>query len=168
MAYYIGTEKEYDGAFPFTTIACITTACRISSEIMAKTKRRTRRISPSVPNLGKKLVISNFIPFTTLNLIFAFSFFTSTIIRVIQQTQIGVPKISIHSTVILICLFLSNSEAKTHFKHRLAALRGVDMEPAHPIPCKSVSPPALVVPTPCPSVKSHHHDDIVLLALEKC
>ena len=131
VAYYIGTEKEYDGVFPFAIIAYITTGCMISSEIVAQTKTRKRKISPAVANTpngnpGKNLVISNFIPFTTLNIIFAFSIVISAIIRVIQQTQIGVPKLSIQMVIMLICLLFSNPKAKRHFKRRCSALRGVD------------------------------------------
>ena len=103
----------------------------ISSEIIAQTKTRKRKISPAVANTqngnpSKNLVISNFIPFTTLNLIFAFSIVTSTIIRVIQQTQIGVPNLSIQMVVMLICLLFSNSEAKKHFTRRYDAFRELD------------------------------------------
>ena len=131
VAYYIGSEKEYDGVFPFAILAYVTTACMISSEIIAKIKARKRKISPAsarIPkiSLGKNLVISNFIPFTTLNLIFAFSIVTSTVIRVIQQTQIGVPNLSIQMVVMRICLLFSNSEAKKHFKRRYAAFRELD------------------------------------------
>ena len=101
-----------------------------SSEIFAKMKKRKRRISPAVGhtkiNLGKSLVISNFIPFTTLNLIFAFSIVISAIIKVIQQTQIGVPNLSIQMVVMQICLLYFNSEAKTHFNRRYAAFMEVN------------------------------------------
>ena len=130
-AYYIGTEMDYDGACPFAILAYITTACMISSEILAKIKERKRRISPAtaiIPDihLVKSLVISNFIPFTTLNLIFAFSIVTSAMIKVFQQTQIGVLNLSIQMVVMQICLLFSNSEAKKHFKRRFAAFREVD------------------------------------------
>jgi hypothetical protein len=130
-AYYIGTEMDYNGASPFAILAYITTGCMISSEILAKIKKRKRRISPamaSIPdiNLVKSLVISNFIPFTTLNIIFAFSIVISAIIKVFQQKQIGVPILSIQMVVMQICLLFSNSEAKKHFKRRLAAFREVD------------------------------------------
>ena len=75
VAYYIGTEKNYEGGFPFIVLAFITTACMVSSEVIAKTKKR--KISPKVPNAStsqvNNFIISNLIPFTTLNLIFAFS-----------------------------------------------------------------------------------------------
>ena len=130
-AYYIGTEKEYYGAHPFAILAYITTACMISSEIFAKVKERQRKISPvitSTPsiNVCKTLVISNFIPFKTLNLIFAFSIVISAIIKVIQQTQIGVPNLSIQMVVMQICLLLSNFEAKKYFKRRYATFREVN------------------------------------------
>ena len=129
VAYYIGSEKEYDGVFPFAILAYVTTACMVSSEIIAKIKTRKRKIRPAtakIPNikLSTKLVISNFIPFTTLNnLIFTFSIVTSTVIRVIQ---IGVPNLSIQMVVMLICLLFSNSEAKKHCKRRYAAFRELD------------------------------------------
>jgi hypothetical protein len=129
-AYYIGTEKEYNGARPFAILAYITTACMISSEIFAKIKKRKRRISPAITktniNLSKSLVISNFIPFTTLNLIFALSIVVCAIIKVIQPTQIGVPNLSIQMVVMQMCLLFSNFEAKKHFMRRYAAFREVD------------------------------------------
>jgi hypothetical protein len=130
-AYYIGTEKNYDGACPFAILAYITTGCMISSEILAKTKKRKRRISPATSNtpninLVRSLVISNFIPFTTLNLIFALSIVISAIIKVFQQTQIGVPILSIQMVIMQICLLFSNYEAKKHFKRRFDAFREVD------------------------------------------
>ena len=130
-AYYIGTEKEYYGARPFAILAYITTACMISSEVFAKLKERQRKISPAITNtpsinVCKTLVIPNFIPFTTLNLIFAFSIVISAIIKVIQHTQIGVPNLSIQMVVMQICLLLSNFEAKKYFKRRYATFREVN------------------------------------------
>ena len=95
-------------------------------ERIAKIKTRKRKIRPAtakIPNIkfGTKLVISNFIPLTTLNnLIFTFSIVTSTVIGVIQ---IGVPNLSIQMVVMLVCLLFSNSEAKKHCKRRYAAFR---------------------------------------------
>jgi hypothetical protein len=130
-AYYTGTEKEYNGARPFAMLAYITTACMISSEFFAKSKERQRQISPATTNtpsihVCKTLVISNFIPFTTLNLIFALSNVICAIIKVIQPTQIGVPNLSIQMVVMQICLLFSNSDAKKYFKRRYAAFREVD------------------------------------------
>ena len=108
----------------------------VSSEIFAKMKKRKSQISPAIANtninMGKSLVISNFIPFTTLNLIFAFSIVISAIIKVIQQTQIGVPNLSIQMVVMQICLLYSNFEAKKHFNRRYAAFMEVDqIQPIH-------------------------------------
>ena len=129
VAYYIGSEKGYEGGFPFIVLAFITTACMVSSEVIAKLKKR--KISPEAPNAQtsqvSKLIISNLIPFTTLNLIFAFSIVISVVIRSIQKTQIGIPNISIQITVVLVCLLFSNPDAKKHFQRRSAAFRGVDL-----------------------------------------
>jgi hypothetical protein len=76
-----------------------------------------------------KMVISNLIPFTKLNLIFAFGIVVAAIIKIFQRTQIGVPKMSIQIAVMLLCLLFSNSEAKTHFKKRCAKFRGVKLYP---------------------------------------
>ena len=78
------------------------------------------------------MVISNLIPFTSLNLIFAFSIVISVVIRLIQTTQIGVPKLSIQIVVMLICLLFSNSKAKIYFKTKCAAHRQRDMS-VHPL-----------------------------------
>ena len=110
-AYYIGIEKEYDGEYIFAIMAFITTACMVSSEIIAKTRKRT-----VTRNQSRNMVIPNLIPFTTLNLIFAFSIVFSTIVRVIQKTKIGVPNLSIQIVVMLMCLLMSNTEAKAQIK----------------------------------------------------
>ena len=125
-AYYIGVEKRIDGHFCFIILALVTTACMILSEIIAKTRKR--KINPviakvSQKSIDKKMVISNLIPFTRLNLIFAFSIVISVVIRLIQTTQIGVPYLSIQIVVMLICLLLSNSKAKFQFKTKCAAHR---------------------------------------------
>ena len=130
-AYYIGSEKKYDGNFPYIILMGITGICMVSSEIVAKARKR--KINPGSPkiasvNQGKNMVISNLIPFTRLNLIFAFSGIISAIIRVIQRTQLGVPKLSIQIVVMLICLLLSNSGAKTHFKRKFCSMCGMDPE----------------------------------------
>ena len=133
-AYYIGSEKKYDGDFPYIIIMGITTICMVSSEIVAKTRKRKIEPSSSKPvnaNQSKNMVISNLIPFTRLNLIFAFSGIISAVIRIIQRTQIGVPKLSIQIVVMLICLLLSNSEAKKHFMRKCSSMRGLDPEVYH-------------------------------------
>jgi hypothetical protein len=68
------------------------------------------------------LVISNLIPFTRLNTIFAFSIVVSAVIKVVQSTQIGLPKLSIQITAMLLCLLFSNSEALTRAKKKVATL----------------------------------------------
>ena len=88
-------------------------------------------------NQGKNMVISNLIPFTRLNLIFAFGCFINAIIRVVQRTQIGFPNLSIQIVVMLICLLFSNSEAKKHCKRRSATLRWMDS----PFNCQSAVTP---------------------------
>ena len=123
-AYYIGIEKEYDGEFIFAIMAFVTTACMVSSEIIAKTRKRKKspdRSKTLTRNRSRNMVIPNLIPFTTLNLIFAFSIFFSTIVRVIQKTKFGLPNLSIQIVVMLICLLMSNTEAKAQFKRRLAS-----------------------------------------------
>jgi glucan phosphoethanolaminetransferase (alkaline phosphatase superfamily) len=99
-------------------MAFVTTACMVSSEIIAKTRKRTL-----TRNRSRNMVIPNLIPFTTLNLIFAFSIVFSTIVRVIQKTKIGVPNLSTQIVVMLICLLMSNTEAKAQFKQRVASIR---------------------------------------------
>ena len=83
------------------------------------------------------MVISNLIPFTRLNLIFAFSIVTSVVIRIIQTTRIGVPYLSIQIVVMLICLLLSNSKAKFQFKTKCAAHRKRYMS-VHPLPKQAI------------------------------
>ena len=73
------------------------------------------------------MVISNLIPFTKLNLIYAFDFFVNAIVKLFNPTQMGVPKLSLHGSMMLLLLVLSNSEARYHFKRKVAAWRGVDL-----------------------------------------
>ena len=74
--------------------------------------------------MEKNMIISNLIPFTRLNLIFAFDFFINSIVKLFNPTQIGVPKLSIHANVMLLLLILTNCEARSHFQRKLAAWRG--------------------------------------------
>ena len=76
---------------------------------------------------GKNMVIANLIPFTTLNLAFAFGFVVNAFIKVLNTTQIGVPKLSIHMNVMLLLLVYSNSDARSHFKRKLTSWRGGDL-----------------------------------------
>jgi hypothetical protein len=117
-SYYIGQEKEFTGEFPFTVLVYVVAACMITSEIIAT--RKKRKIRPENPkksqgNQGKKMVIFKLIPFTRLNLIFAFSALLTAMIRILQRTQ-KVPNLSIQLVVMLLCLLATNREAKLHFK----------------------------------------------------
>ena len=122
VGYYIGSEREYDGEFPFTVLGYLCAVAMISSEIVAKIKRK--KINPARQNNTNRmsLVISNLIPFTRLNTIFAFSIVVSAVIKVVQSTQIGLPKLSIQITAMLLCLLFSNDEALTHTKKKVAPL----------------------------------------------
>ena len=103
----------------------------VSSEIIAKTRKnkiRPTRFDCDEANQGKKMIISNLIPFTRLNLIFAFGILISAIIKVFQRSQIGVPKLSIQVMVMLLCLLLTNHKAKTHVKQKIKSMRGIRLE----------------------------------------
>ena len=104
----------------------------IISELVA-IMRRPKRTRPTPPNnsnsqknQGKNLVIANLIPFTTLNMAFALGFVLNALIKALNPTQIGMPKLSIHVTVMMVLLVWSNSDARSHFKRRLASWRGQD------------------------------------------
>ena len=61
-AYYIGIEKEYDGEFIFAIMAFVTTACMVSSEIIAKTRKRKKspdRSKTLTRNRSRNMVIHN-------------------------------------------------------------------------------------------------------------
>ena len=114
---------------PLNIWAIFTGSCLIASEIIARTRKT--KVSPlqgtsTHGNKGKNMVISNFIPFTRLNRISAFSVVFVAIIKVVQSTQIGLPTISIYCTVQLLLFVLTNEEAKKHFRRKLAAWRGTD------------------------------------------
>ena len=132
VAYYIGTEKKQEGVFSFVILAYTSIACMITSEVFAKFKQRKRRVSPAGEPSRNQLIIYNFIPFTTLNVIFATGFFISGFIRLFQRTQTGFPNLSIHAVIMLLCLLGSNSAAKKHFRRHLGlqGQAGVDVEVA--------------------------------------
>ena len=111
MAYYIGQEKEFSGNFPIYMMAYTTAFSMIISEIIAKTRK------PKITPINKPICNSNsnFIPFTTLNQIFAFGFLFKNIIRLFQCTQTGLPKISIQVTLMLFLILVSNSETRLAF-----------------------------------------------------
>ena len=125
VAYYIGTEKEYKGSLPLGVLISFLGACVVISEIVAWLKRK--KISPAQPDNSNN-IISNLIPFTKLNFTFTFSAIVSAIIKFLQRSQVGVPKLSIQAGVMLVCLALANSEAKAHFIKRVASWRGEDLE----------------------------------------
>ena len=73
------------------------------------------------------MIISNLIPFKSLNLIIAIDFVINAIVKLLNPTQIGLPKLSIHGNVMLLLLVLTNPDARSHFKRKLAAWRGRDV-----------------------------------------
>ena len=81
-------------------------------------------------NQEKKMIISNLIPFTRLNLIFAFGILISAIIKVFERSQIGVPKLSIQVMVMLLCLLLTNQKAKMPVKYNIISMRGINLFPS--------------------------------------
>ena len=129
-AYYIGTEKKLSIPLQFVFLAISAAICMVASEIVARIKRK--RISPvqaanSNNTRGKNMVISNLIPFTNLNLIMAFNFVVGSFIKVFATTEMGVPTISINTSVTLLLLVFTNSEARSHFKRKVVAWRRVDI-----------------------------------------
>ena len=91
------------------------------------------------------MVIANLIPFTTLNLAFAFGFVVTVLIKALNPTQIGMPKLSINVSVMLVSLVWSNSDARSHFKRKLALWRGqdfvevIDLQPLQAINQQAIS-----------------------------
>ena len=72
------------------------------------------------------MVISNLIPFTRLNMIISFCVVVQAVIKFFQKTQIGMPTISIHCSLVLLLIMLTNPAARKHFRRKLAGWRGVD------------------------------------------
>ena len=98
----------------------------VISEIVAKVKKK--KINPTgQANPGKITMRQHFIPFTNLNLAYAFGILIRVLLDVIVTTKLGFPKISIHLTIMLFCLLLCNPAAKAHLKRRFEAWRGLDM-----------------------------------------
>ena len=117
-AYYIGTEKKQTGPQAFVYLAISAAICMVLSESIARIKRK--KISPVQATNSNNMVISNLIPFTNLNLIVAYDFVIITIIKVFGPIQTGVPNISVHSSAVLLLLVITNSEARSHFKRKMA------------------------------------------------
>ena len=142
---------EYSSPLFFLFVASFTASCMIFSEIVAR-MRPTNRVRPALPNkshtqnrYGKNMVIANLIPFTTLNLAFAFGFVVTVLIKALNPTQIGMPKLSINVSVMLVSLVWSNSDARSHFKRKLALWRGqdfvevIDLQPLQAINQQAIS-----------------------------
>ena len=97
----------------------------VLSEIIARIKRKKK--SPVPATSSNNMVISNLIPFTNLNLIVAYDFVVLTLIKAFGPLQMGVPNISIHTSVMLLLLVFTNYEARSHFKRKVAIWTGVDI-----------------------------------------
>ena len=102
----------------------------VLSEIIANIQIGQNRIGTTQTNTrsvnhSNKFVISNFIPFKTVHFIFAFSIIATSVIKAIQQTQIGFPYMSIQTVIMLICLLFSNYEAKSHLKRQFDIFYGL-------------------------------------------
>ena len=115
VAYYIGHEKEYDGETAYVMLAYLTSASMVASEIVAKIKKRKVRDTGNITCEGNRL-ITNLIPFTNLNIIFAFSFSVNAVIHVIQDKQVGAPNLSIQVVIILACLLITNKNARLQLR----------------------------------------------------
>ena len=131
VAYYIGSEKDFDGVFPYTILGFFTALAMVAAEFVAK--KRKRKVGPAKPilenpNQKKSLVISNLIPFTTLNVIFAFGVVVSAVIKLVEPSQYGVPKLSIQIVVMLLCLLHTNKEAKQRVRNKIKAKRGAGLD----------------------------------------
>ena len=129
-AFYIETEKKYTFPLSFFLLTVFTAISMIVSKVFARMGRK--RTSPvqanNITNHHKtNMIISNLIPFTTLNYIYALDLIVNAIVKLFNPTQMGLPKLSIHVSVMLLLLVLSNSEAKRHFKRKVAAGRGRDL-----------------------------------------
>ena len=124
VAYHIGHEKEFSGGTVYAFQVILTALVMLLSEIIARRKRRkVGHNSNSDPS--QNFIISNFIPFTNLNVIFAISIFVTAFIKLIEKQQRGIPKLSIQCTIILLCLLITNKEAKTYSKKKLTNTLGL-------------------------------------------
>ena len=128
VAYYIGTDKEYN-SLPLATVGLVSGASLALSEIIAKARKR--KINPLQPtntqgSQGKNMVISNLIPFTRLNMIISFCVLVLATIKFFKLTEIGMPTISIYCSLELLLIMLTNPAARKHFRRKLAGWRGVD------------------------------------------
>ena len=163
-AYYVGTEKKIKIPLPFLILAVFTAISMVLSEIFARMRRK--RISPvqqrnSNNTNGKNMVISNLIPFTKLNLMLAFDLFISVFIKLLNTTQMGVPKLSIHTAVMLVLLVMTNSEARRHFKRKVAGWRGVDFLEVVELQQQPIQRRQATHSQPTHSPKVHHPNQIL-------
>ena len=110
-------------------VGIITAVSMLLSELMAKIKKK--KIQPTGQAQPGKVTISKIlIPFTNLNIVFAFGIMIHIMIQVMLArfpTQLVFPKISVQITIMLLCLLLCNPAAKSHIKRRVLALRGIDL-----------------------------------------
>ena len=127
VAYYIGQEKEFTGAFPFIVLTFVTAACMMYSELCAR--KKNRKISPLNPKntqgtKAKNLIISNMIPFRRLNIIFAISSLFTCVIGLVWDARLGIPNLSIQITFMQFILLITNTEAKKYFRRKMRAIVG--------------------------------------------
>lgn len=120
----IGKKKEFSGTLPFNILTVTTMLAMIFSEVFAiQRKRNTRKIVPTNGILGnqkkEQTLILNLIPFTKLNVIFACSLLIPVVMKIFEETQMGVPKLSVQGCVMQVLILSTNSNAKAHFKKKL-------------------------------------------------
>ena len=81
----------------------------VASEVVA-IKKLKNKASPNAST------VAHLIPFRHLNVIFAFGILVRVLLETIQTTKLGIPGLSIQTDAMLLCLLLTNNEAKDHIK----------------------------------------------------
>ena len=117
--------KTSTGAYPYSIMGILSAGAMLASEIVAQSRKKKVKRQNKQGNQTKKFAISNLIPFTNLNLVFAISIVARILTAVVQKVFLGMPTGSIQLNVMLVLLLLSNKQAQDHFRKRLRRWMGV-------------------------------------------
>ena len=115
VGFYFGEKRENNnsGALPLFITCLLTVGAMLASEVVAQILKPQAQ---NPPNQDNPLAISNLIPFSNLNLIFALGFFVRLLLWLFKMELVGVPLLSIQFNTMLICLLLKNDEAMKYLQ----------------------------------------------------
>ena len=120
VGFYLGLGKSNGNFYPFLAPGLAAVAAMVASEVVARARKPR-----SQTNQTNGHIISNLIPFSNLNLMFAFGILTRLLAMCIKKDLVGVPLLSIQSTVMLLSLLATNSGAKERLRKRISRWRAI-------------------------------------------